>query len=238
MVDTFINEELLKHGYVRYIPWKLTDPHALIVGSSGSGKSYASLLLLSRLSLYLNDLRLVVCDYKGDNCFGFLEGQSNFYRYDKCVKGIDRFYEAFKLRQSGKDTCDNYHIMFIDEYSSLILSLPKAEAEALKTKIAQIMFMGRSMRFLLIVSMQRCDSSYFPNGARENFSMTICVGSMAPELRDMAFYNFKEAVKAPKQRGHGYLLMNGTDLYHILIPEITSMEKVKLCILKTIGNIE
>ncbi|QHQ62932.1 hypothetical protein Ana3638_20885 [Anaerocolumna sedimenticola] len=233
-IDTFINESLLQNGLTRYIPWKiLEEPHALIVGSSGSGKSFSSLLLLARLSLHLKNLVLTVCDFKGDKSFAFLNGQPGFYRYSECLTGINAYYDAFIQRQSGNDTSDNFHILFIDEYSSFLLSLLKAEAEAVKSKLSQILFMGRSFHFFLIISMQRCDSTFFPSGARENFSMTYCTGSISPELRDMIFFNFKEAVKVPKQRGHGYMLKNGTELYQFVVPQITSLQKVQACIKKT-----
>ena len=77
VINAVLDAELLSRGI--YFPRSidLKKPHLAIFGSSGSGKTYVSQLLLAKA--VLSSAKLVVADFKGDLEFSFLENQEHFF---------------------------------------------------------------------------------------------------------------------------------------------------------------
>ena len=79
-----------------------THCHALITGSSGSGKSVAVSYLLGRRLQADPKTHIFICDYKNSEDFRFLNGYENYYKGERCYDGIMAFYQRFhETRESG-----------------------------------------------------------------------------------------------------------------------------------------
>lgn len=65
--------------------------------------------------------------------------------------------------------------------------------------------LGRSFNVHLIMALQRADSSYFINGARDNFPIRIGLGRLSDESRRMLFPDMQKDDYIPLKRGEGYL---------------------------------
>ncbi len=79
-----------------------THCHALITGSSGSGKSVAVSYLLGRRLQADPKTHIFICDYKNSEDFRFLNGYENYYTGERCYDGIMAFYQRFhETRESG-----------------------------------------------------------------------------------------------------------------------------------------
>ena len=51
-LDLYYNEAYLDCGIRSFVQWEIErEPHAICVGGTGSGKTYATLLALARLSM-------------------------------------------------------------------------------------------------------------------------------------------------------------------------------------------
>ena len=96
-----------------------THCHALITGSSGSGKSVAVSYLLGR-RLKRADTRVFVRDYKNSKDFRFLNGYENYYTGKQCYDGIMAFYQRFhETRESDGAEKERYLLVF-DEYPAFL----------------------------------------------------------------------------------------------------------------------
>lgn len=73
-----------------------THCHALITGSSGSGKSVALLFLLGKRLQSDPGTQVYVCDYKNSADFRFLDEYTKYYTGDRCYEGIMEFYRKFQ----------------------------------------------------------------------------------------------------------------------------------------------
>lgn len=125
-IDIEFNSNYLDLGFCKSIIWNpSTTPHAVIIGSTGSGKTFFTKLLLGKLSLHIPDLKLIVCDYEGDDDFSFLNNLSDFYRFESCNKGLDKAHDKLKQRQSGTDSSRNMVMIVFDEWASYCNSLEK-----------------------------------------------------------------------------------------------------------------
>ena len=129
-IKLFLNELSLQYNLLDYVTWSLDQaPHAVIFGNTGSGKTYASKILLGRIAKHCPNSQFYICDFKGDTDFAFLKGSEHFFRFLECERGLSDFYDRFKLRQSGKEEQRSCLLLFFDEWSSYILNLEKKKAE-------------------------------------------------------------------------------------------------------------
>lgn len=225
-IELFLQESYLKYGIRKYTLWNpATAPHIVIFGATGTGKTYATKLMLGRISKSYPDSQFFVCDFKGDSDFTFLNGEDRFFRFLDCEKGLAGFYDRFEQRQSGKDNNRHFLLLFFDEWASYTLNLDKKKTEDEKKKLATLLMLGRSFNVHVLVSQQRVDASYF-NAARDNFNLVIALGNLSAEGKEMMFREFKDQMKPDRKQGTGYMLTNGTDLTPIVVPAISNMSRL------------
>ena len=225
-IELFLNELYLKYNIHSYVRWNLAKaPHAVIFGSTGSGKTYATKILLGRIAKYCPNSQFYVCDFKGDMDFSFLNGTDHYYRFLNCEKGFADFYDRFKQRQSGKDAHRNLLLLLVDEWASYILNLEKKKAEEEKRKLSVLLMLGRSFNVHVLISQQRIDAVYF-NAARDNINLVIALGNLSSEGKDMMFREFKDKMNPDRGQGTGYMLTNGMDFTPIVVPVISDMENL------------
>ena len=118
-------------------------------------------------------------------------------------------------------------ICLIEEYAVLLNSLDKKEAEEIKDKVADLLFAGRSKKVIPIVSLQRCDSSYFVRGSREQFKRIAILGNNSPILLDMILgKDLQSQITENNPQGYGYLYEDGNPkLTRFKVGKITEEEK-------------
>lgn len=210
------------------------SPHMVVFGSTGSGKTYFSKILLGRIGLHLPKAIVTVCDFKADD-FKFLFDSPNYYAFMECTNGFNRFFDMFTARQSGEDTCRDFRMLFFDEWASYLNMLDKKEAELAKSKLATLLMLGRSFNVHVCISQQRADSTYFSNGARDNFSVVLALSNISKESKQMFFSEFKDEM-LPCGRGEGYVMFNGADLKRMVVPTIRDEQKLEYYIRQALGT--
>lgn len=202
-----------------YLRWDyLHNPHFLVIGATGSGKTYFVKLLLGRIATHLENAQVVICDYKHDD-FRFLDGAANYYAYNRCKEGLDFFYDCFQNQQQKPKTSRIFRLLIFDEWASYLSMLDKKCAESAKNKLATLLMLGRSYNFHVLVSQQRADASYFST-ARDQFSCVCAFGNLSREGKDMFFSGFKDKIRPVYRLGEGYLLINGVILHHVQVPRV------------------
>lgn len=230
-VPILLNKPLLDRDIRHFISWvPHKAPHGIIVGATGSGKTYFSTLLLGKLSLYMPDMELYVCDYKGDDDFCFLSGKQHFYRFRECGNGLDEFYNRFLNRQNSTDNSRTPLFLFFDEYASFLNGIQdKKQQEQYKLKMSNILMMGRSYRCHVIIAQQRGDSEYF-KAARDNLTFRVGLGNLSTESVKMLFSDYMEQITPDKGQGKGYM-SDGEHFYEIVVPTVTDTNKLHNSIL-------
>ena len=219
-----------QNGVHAALEWDFVhQPHLLIFGSTGSGKTYFVKLLLGRMGLKLPNAKATICDFKADD-FKFLSDCKNYYSFLRCSEGLDNFYKMFQARQSGEDPCRDFRLLMFDEWASYLNMLDKKEAEAAKSKLATLLMLGRSFNVHVLVSQQRADASYFST-ARDNFSVVVALGNISKESKQMFFSDFKDEM-LPCGLGEGYVLFNGAELKRLIVPTVRNDRKLNYYISK------
>ena len=137
------------------------------------------------------------------------------------MQGLEDYYAAFKQQQeSGTAGAPQY--LIIDEWGSFLLSLDKKTAEQAKTRLAELLMLGRAYRFFPIIGIQRPDAAYFA-GARDNFQYCLALGNLSREGRRMLFLGevAESITQCSKREGHLYI--DGVGIEKIRIAEVQSM---------------
>lgn len=196
------------------------NPHWLLVGRSGSGKSVLMQYLLYTLLDY--NLIVYICDPKGSGDFRGIT--SNYAEYDDCTEMIEQAYKKYqdiKVNQTGERM-----ILICDEYPAYILYLEgkdKKKAQEIKNMIAEMLMQGRSLpgggSAAVWILAQRADAEYFPKGARLNFKVIIALGKLDTQSQSMLFPG-EELPKYPEQIGMGLIWVDGKPIRIIQTPYI------------------
>lgn len=235
-IPILLDEAYLKLNIEKWLMWEPDKaPHAIIIGNTGSGKTYFSKLFLGKISLYGTNAEIFVCDFKGDNDFSFLIGCKNFYRFMECADGLAQFYNRFVNRQQGQDSSRSMLVLFFDEWASYLNFQDKKQSEEEKKKLSNLLMLGRSFNVHVIISQQRADAQYFST-ARDNLNLVVSLGNLSEESKEMLFHEYRKEMLPNRERGTGYMLTNGTDLRAIVVPRINDFEKLHRTIKKAVSR--
>lgn len=163
--------DYLKYGIKKNITIDLIKkPHWLIVGASGSGKSYAINKYIKQL-LSLN-VSVTVADFKRE----LLMSSKEPY----CA--IKDFYLTYKDK--------NPKVLVVDEYASYLAYLylvDKNKYKEVVNMIAEMLMLARSYNSCIFICLQRADSDFFKFGTRDNFFIKILLGDSSPQSKIMLF---------------------------------------------------
>lgn len=230
-----LDNDIFELGVSQFIQWDYAkNPHVSIFGSSGSGKTYFSKLLLARIGLHIKDSEIVLCDFKADNDFSFAADSSNFYRFNDCMNGLNGVVSILQQRQQATTTDRHPVFFFFDEWASLLNSLDKKAAESAKQNLSLLLMLGRSFGIHVILSQQRLDAANF-NSARDNFSVIIGLGSLSREMVEMSFNAFKDVLERNKPQGQGSAII-GTRFYNMRVPSVSNQQKLHNAIISGLNR--
>lgn len=190
----------------------------LVVGATGTGKTVAIKTILAKICRCCKSPEIWILDYKNIDFRAFAdEPLMNYFSYDDCAAGLNKFYDAFKAQQAtGKAGKPQY--LICDEWGAFILSREKREGEALKQKLSELLMMGRGYHFFVIIGMQRANAEYFVSGSRDNFEGVLALGNISSTQQQMLFSEEQRAhMDMVSHRGEGYLYVSGNPIEHIRI---------------------
>lgn len=223
---------------VHWTPSPTNPVHWLVVGPSGTGKTIFSATLAGRCALHVPDSKIWIASYKADDFFQFCHGvEGARYRcFNDSVEAIRDFHSILEARLGGS-TERSYRLLWVDELAAMITGLPKSEATFVKDAIASILQTGRSLNCQLLVSVQRADSVYFNNGAKENFGNIVFLGPHISK-EAAAMFGVDRATLPPIKGRAGYYIVNGNSeaVRPIQCPIIRDTAKLKAALMAGITN--
>ena len=234
------NTELLRFGIRETVYLDLgEEAHAIILGTTGAGKTYSLLILLHALS-FRKEIQIFIADFKGID-FPELQGCFRYYQYMRVGEALSRVYSQLQHRMQQVRTTKLQPlrpiVLVIDEWAAYISCLEKSEAEQRKKQLSAILMLARGARIYCLLCMQRGDAAYFER-SRDNIGHILFLGSGLSKESLRMWCDSDEVSKIMPQnlgRGKGYL-KTGTALVPVTIPKIRDREKVFSDIRKSLSR--
>lgn len=206
-IETKVNRHSLSIGtfHEGLYTWDFVqNPHALIVGDTGQGKSTLLYYMLSGLAknkycIYMIDGKTIDFNDCKNIFYRYIAFDNKRLNYEEILDFIEDFKNAMyeRLELMKKMGIKNYMkskelmpvFFFFDEYLVIADNLDKKQKERLKTEIGSIARTGRACGFIIITTMQRADSEFISTSIRDNFKLKIIVGEASDTSYQMMFEN-------------------------------------------------
>lgn len=177
----------------------------LLVGITGSGKSYALMGLIAQLRNWPISPVIYYADPKGSDIAvlgGSLAPGRTADDIDGIIDLLRAFYGSMMERKAemrdrlndklGADFTDfrlPAYIFIFDEYAAFQASVSKDKKrrDEVEEILRNVVLMGRQLGFFAWVCMQKSDSSDIPTAVRDNLPLKICLGN-APSTTLMTIF--------------------------------------------------
>lgn len=163
------------------------NPHLLVGGTSGSGKSVCLRTIIT--SVIQNESAILhLCDLKGGVEFAIFKNCRQVQTFAKNMteaasqlmmlkeemyRRLDLFeqHKVVSLAEYNKKTRSNLpkHLLIIDELANITLS-----SDSLTEAINELLRMARACGIHIILATQRPDAKVLPGALKANISTTIC----------------------------------------------------------------
>ncbi|CYV13499.1 type IV secretory system conjugative DNA transfer family protein [Streptococcus suis] len=192
-------------------------PHALLVGSSGSGKTYATKVFLARFAHTYPRAIFLIGDYKADTDFAFLDGCKGFKRFNDVAELLTLALSILENRQKGLDKSREFVVVCFDEFTAWQNSLDKKERDQAIKDFTRLIQLSRSFSIFVVVSQQDAHKSTL-GLSRDSIGTVIALGKLSKETVSMLFSDEKENIIRNNSRGVGYMKINGKESRHIIVP--------------------
>ncbi|MDR0298780.1 MAG: hypothetical protein LBI13_01645 [Streptococcaceae bacterium] len=218
------------------------NPHLLVAGGTGGGKT---IFLLALLKVLASFSLLEICDPKKSDLsvldnFKVFKGHvySEIEDIMSCLQSAVVFMDD-RYRQMGLDSehpedvkiGNNYQsyglppqFIVIDEWTAFIASLDIRKASSMDDLMAQLILKGRQAGVFLIVAMQRPDAEYLSGNLRDNMMARLSLGKLSKSGYRMIFgqdYEDKNYLYIKSKIGRGYAALDGgmpSEFFSPLIP--------------------
>ena len=206
------------------INWKIGNPpHLLVVGGTGSGKTY---LVNSLLLTYLNSSSILyIADPKASD-LATLGKIINAQRTATTENEIAKL-----LREANEEMESRYRTYFADENSfgktwrditnlkPLVLVFDEFAAftsvsnskvnKEVQNYLFNLILKGRQAGIEVIMIMQRPDANLLNGNIRDQFGVRIGLGNMTDDGRKMLFGSVDMEYKTIQNIGGGYIMIDG-----------------------------
>lgn len=216
-----IHEMVVKDNTMKLMKnlhWKINkQPHMLITGGTGSGKTYFILALIT--SLAKSNAVLSILDPKNADLSDLSAVLPNVYSdKEDIIKSILQF-ESGMVQQSedmkrhpGYKTGEDYaylglppHFLVFDEFIAFMAMLDRKQFETVTSALMRVAMLGRQAGYFLILACQRPDSKYFGDGVRDQFNYRIALGRVSDLGYTMLFGENEKEFYLKDIKGRGYV---------------------------------
>ena len=231
-----IHDVVVKDGVLKLmevIDWAFNAlPHMLVVGGTGSGKTYFIMTIVKALMEF--GAKTYILDPKDLDLSNLAHVMPDVYsqpeRISECING---FYYSMMKRSEDMKKMPNYktgmdyadlglepHFLIFDEYVAY-MEMRGREATKDMDVIKKIILLGRQAGFFIILACQRADAKYMADGIRDQFHLRVALGRNSEVGYGMIFGDTKKRFFQKRIKGRGYI-ETGTsvinEFYSPLVP--------------------
>ena len=200
-----------------------SNPHWLICGSSGSGKSYLTRYLIWSLKK-IPEVDLYICDFKNSMDYLGYVSEDKYAVGADCINLLNKFYDRY-LSIKNNNLPDKI-LMLYDEWAAFCIWCEQYDKKVSKQcidKLSECLMLGRKLGSngggaYIFSIMQRPDATYF-GSARANYFVNIVMKDVNKSIRTMLDISEEDIPANHVARtGHGILIQQGKDIIPFIVP--------------------
>lgn len=221
------------------------DPHLLLGGGTGGGKTFT---LLSLIYALVRIADIEICDPKSNDLMALgklplFEGKVHTGKaMVTCIKNtVTEMNDRYEQMNTSPDykMGKNYayyglkpKFIFIDEFAAWMAELSNdfKTAGEVEEYLTQLILKGRQSGIFMVVAMQRPDGEFIKTALRDNFMFRMSSGRLSETGNWMIFgdenknknFKFVEKVDGQVVYGRGYVAKGGdiaSEFYSPFVPE-------------------
>ena len=199
----------------------------LLVGITGSGKSYALMGLIAQLQNWPTCPVVYYADPKGSDIAVLGDSLAPGRTADDIDSIIDllrQFYDCMMARKAemrgklsgklGSDFTDfrlPAYIFLFDEFAAFQASIAKDKKrrDEVEELLRNVILMGRQLGFFVWIAMQKSDSSDIPTAIRDNLPLKICLGNAPSTTLITIFGRSSDLPSRHWGKGQGLIYCDG-----------------------------
>ena len=199
----------------------------LLVGITGSGKSYALMGLIAQLQNWSTCPVVYYADPKGSDIAvlgGSLAPERTADDIDGIIDLLGAFYGEMLVRKAEmKDRLSDRlgvdftewqlptYIFIMDEYAAFQASISrdKKRREEVEEILRNVILMGRQLGFFAWICMQKSDSSDIPTAIRDNLPLKVCLGNTPSTTLITIFGRSADLPSRHWGKGQGLIFCDG-----------------------------
>lgn len=207
---------------------QVKNQHCLIIGRTGSGKSYFLETLIAEWLIHGVDLS--IADPKNADLSVISEkiNGKSATTFDQISELISEFYNEMKkrmvqvrekLRDDPNKTAFDFgfteKVLIIDEFGAFSAQLQrqkKTDRDKIMGQLQEIIFMGRQLGYYLVLILQKTDATTIPTSIRDNMGFRIVLGQNDATTYQTTFGTSSEIPKIKMKAGNGWYTVNGGTL--------------------------
>lgn len=182
--------------------------HTLIVGTTGSGKSYLERMMIDRMA---GKCRLILIDPKRTELWDYEQHEETLFyadcptrHYDAIIRAYDQMNSRFEdMRKRHLREWDGLPLyVFIDEAGALMND--RRHRRAYVEMLGNVAMMGRSARVFIVWCTQVPTKQCIPNEISDNLPCKVCLRLDTPNRARFVFGFGHQYGELPRH-GYGYV---------------------------------
>ena len=226
--------------------------HALLVGSTGSGKTFSLYSLVLQLMNFNVQPEIYFADPKNSSLYvlgNLIAPTRTAETTEEIIDLLSTFYQAMTERQTElkehlgkrldsdfKDWGLSAHVLIIDEFSSfqsVVNTLDKQTRDNVAMYLTNIVQKGRQLGFYLWIAMQKSDSKIISTAIRDNLIFKVVLGNATDTTYQTAFEEYATLPRLKFGLGQGLYSYQGLTRQ----PVICSFPTLKFDILESVNQL-
>lgn len=217
------------------------NPHCLITGKSGSGKSLSFLWYAYQI-LENGESLIYFADFKAGKEYTDLRTCSSYSYADNAIEMIRNYYDLYCNMRKLNSPNIPHITLAIEEWFGLLTYLETTDKKLkveIMSKVGEILALGRGIGngIGIILLIQRADSINFVSGSREQVQNTVCFGRISKEQKGMLFSGEDIDINKNFSAGQGLAMVDGQgNVQEIIVPQIANPKALLSRIYSYIDN--
>jgi hypothetical protein len=240
---------LLDSGVNEKIYWypERASPMVLVAGQSGSGKTKWMELFASRCIRGLPGCELFLADPKRLD-FRYAKGSARYWAGMDSIGALMAFKDSMMARVDEADSLEkntepehwNWKILMFDEIAAFtLLQNDKKKRAEIQDTLASILLMGRGVRHVIVVAVQKALMEFFGSGGRSQFGTILLIGDTSndKEQVQMLMKPYAETINATHNtRGQFWVTQDGEGIRRGQTPWIENTDEVRRLIIEGLNR--